>query len=282
VGEGGPLGAADDVLGVFAFALEEHVGFADGVGLGVDLLAVEAGLDGFAAGGGELAKGLLGDGEHAAGAARAVIEEVGARFDFLCNRQEDQIRHELHGVTGSPVLARFLVVLLVKPADELLEERPHGVVVEAGRADVDLRREELLDERAECVGFGELGDLVAKLEVLQDVLDVRGESVEIGLEVGLELLLARAGLEVTEGELRCVVEGLARGLAKGSVLVRDLGLIERGLHLEHGLLRRLEHRVQSPQDHHGQDHVPVFPANVEIPEDVVRDTPDEVGDPREL
>jgi hypothetical protein len=41
----GPLGAADDVVGALAFALEQHVGLADGVGLGVDLLAVEVAPD---------------------------------------------------------------------------------------------------------------------------------------------------------------------------------------------------------------------------------------------
>jgi hypothetical protein len=43
-------------------------------------------------------------------------------------------------------------------------------------------------------------DLVAELEVLEDVLDVGREAVEVGLEVGLELLLAGAGLEVAQGE----------------------------------------------------------------------------------
>jgi hypothetical protein len=79
------------------------------------------------------------------------------------------------------------------------------VVVEAGVLDravavqdrvgaqVDVGREELLDQRAERVGLREPRDLVAELEVLEDVLDVGREAVEVGLEVGLELLLAGAG-----------------------------------------------------------------------------------------
>ena len=39
------LRAADDVVGRVALALEQQVGLADGVGLGVDLLAVEVGGD---------------------------------------------------------------------------------------------------------------------------------------------------------------------------------------------------------------------------------------------
>ena len=43
VRERGPFRAADDVVGALALAFEQHVGLADGVGLGVDLLAVELG-----------------------------------------------------------------------------------------------------------------------------------------------------------------------------------------------------------------------------------------------
>ena len=41
VRERGPFRAADDVVGALALAFEQHVRLADGVGLGVDLLAVE-------------------------------------------------------------------------------------------------------------------------------------------------------------------------------------------------------------------------------------------------
>ena len=85
----------------------------------------------FAVLGGQLLEGLLGDGQHAAGAAGAVVEEVGARLDLVGDRQEDQAGHELDGVAGRPVLAGLLVVLLVEAADQLLEDGAHGVVVEA-------------------------------------------------------------------------------------------------------------------------------------------------------
>ena len=72
--------------------------------------------------------------------------------------------------------------------------------------------EELLDQRAERVGLREARDLVAELEVVEDVLHVGREAVEVGLEVGLELLLAAARLEVAQRELRGVVERLPGGL----------------------------------------------------------------------
>ena len=45
VRERGPFRAADDVVGALALAFEQHVCLADGVGLGIDLLAVEQALD---------------------------------------------------------------------------------------------------------------------------------------------------------------------------------------------------------------------------------------------
>ena len=66
VGECGPFRAADDVVGALAFALEEHVGLADGVRFGVDLLAVQQAPDLLAALVANGTERLLGDGEHAA------------------------------------------------------------------------------------------------------------------------------------------------------------------------------------------------------------------------
>ncbi len=242
----------------------------------------------------ELQQGLLGDGEHAAGAAGAVVEEIGGGFDLVRHGEEDQLRHQLHGVTRRPVLARLLVVLLVEAADELLEDRAHRVVVEAGMlhravavqhgvgAQVDVRREELLDQRAERVRFREARDLVAELEALEDVLHVGGEAIEIGLEVGAELLLAGSGLERAKGELRGVVERLAGFLAEGSVLMDDPRLVERGLHGEHGRLGRFEQGIEPAQHRHGKDDVPVLAADVEVAQNVVGNPPEEVDDPAQL
>ena len=149
------------------------------------------------------------------------------------------------------------------------------------RAQVNVGRGELLDQRAQGIGLGEARDLVAELEVLEDVLHVGREPVEVVLEVGSELLAACPGAEVVEGELRRVVERLAGRLPERSLLLDDAQLVEPSLHVEDGLLGGLEHRVEAPQDGHGQDDVAVLAADVDIAEDIVRDAPDVVGDPVE-
>ena len=192
------------------------------------------------------------------------------------------------------MLAGFLVVLFVEAPDQLLEHGPHAVVVEARMFDrairvlhgigteIDVRRKKFLDQRSERVGFREPRDLVAEFEILEDVLDVRGEPVEVGFEVGLELLLAGSRLQIAQRKLRGIVERLAGGLSKSLILMNDLRLVERRLHIEHGLLGRLEDCVEAAQNRHRKDHIAVLAANIQVAEHVVRNAPDEVSDPVQL
>ena len=215
--------SADDVVCGVAFALEQQVGLADGVGFGVDFLAVEMGGDLFAPFPGEFPERVFGHGQHAAGAAGAVIEQVGAGLDLIGNRQEEEIGHQLDGVARRPVFAGFFVVFLVEPSHQLLKDRAHAVIVEAGVLDgavgilhrigaqVDVGCGQFLDQRAERVGFGEARDLVVEFEVFEDVLDVGREAVQVCLEVRPKLLLSGAGFQVPQGERGRVVEGVLRG-----------------------------------------------------------------------
>ena len=65
--------------------------FADGVGLGVDLRPVQVRGALLAVLGGELSQRLLVHGQHASGAARAVVQRVGAGADLVGDGQEDQL-----------------------------------------------------------------------------------------------------------------------------------------------------------------------------------------------
>lgn len=182
--QGRPFRAADQVVSRLALAFEQEVGFGDCVGFGVDLLAVEVGGDLLAARRGEVVQGLLGDSQHAASAAGAVIEEISARLDSVGNWQQHEPRHQLDGIARRPVLARLLVVLLVEAAHQLFEDRPHRMVVEALEpdgpvralhrvgAEIDRGIEELLDQRTERVGPRKPRELIAELETLEDLLHV--------------------------------------------------------------------------------------------------------------
>lgn len=76
--------------------------------------------------------------------------------------------------------------------------------------------------------------------------------------------------------------GGAAAVSAPEALVDDTRLVERGLHVEDGLLRRLQHCVEPAQNRHRQDHVAVLAADVEVPKNIVSDAPGEVGDPAQL
>jgi hypothetical protein len=152
------------------------------------------------------------------------------------------------------------------------------VVVDARRREVDGGIEKLADQRADGVGPRERGELVTELEVLEDILDVGREAVEVVLEIREELLLAPSRPEVTQGELRGVVERLTSGIAQGGALLGDVRLVEHLPGGEHPRLGRLEDGIHAPDDEHRQDHVRVLAALEEVAQDVIGDAPDEGDD----
>ena len=54
------------------------------------------------------------------------------------------------------------------------------------------------------------------------------------------------------------------------------------LHVQHGLLGRLQHGIEAADDDHRQDDIAVLAADVDIAQDVIGDAPDEIGDPVQL
>ena len=287
VGEGR---AEPDVVRLVALALEDEVGLADGVGLRVHLLPEQVDRHVLVAPTGEPGKRLFRDRQHPARTAGAVVDKVRARLDLIGHRLEDEVRHKLHHVARREVFARLLVVLLVEPPDELLEDGAHRVVVEPFEPDgavpvhdgpgteVDGVVEELLDEVAERVGLDKGRNLVAKLELVEDLLHVGGEAVEVRLEVDSQPLLLGPVGKVAKKVRRRVVEGLAGGLAECGVLVRNPRRVEVRLHAEYGFLGGLQHGVESADDRHGQDDVPVLAPHIDVTQHIVRDAPDEVAD----
>jgi hypothetical protein len=54
--------------------------------------------------------------------------------------------------------------------------------------------------------------------------------------------------------------------------------VEQAVHVQHRLLGGFEDGIQPAQYCHGQDHVAVLAAHIQVPQHVVGNAPDEVGD----
>ncbi len=213
VAVGGEAVAEGDVLEVLA--LHHQVAAADGVGLGVVLLAValEARLRV------ELAQVVLGDGEHAAGAAGGVAE--GAHDAGLGERLavglEEEVDHQADDLARREVVAGRLVGGLAELPDQLLEDVAHLDVAHRVGVQVDLG--ELLDHQVEAVGLVELLDLGLEAEVLDDLARARAEAGDVVLQVGRDV----GGVvgELGEVEAAGVVEGLLGDVVEDRLEVLD-------------------------------------------------------------
>ena len=248
-----------------ALALEHQVGLADGGGLRVDFLAVEDRGDLFALLRRQFLQRLFRQRQHSPGPAGTVIKGICGGLDLVGDGQKHQLRHKPDRIARGPVLAGFLVVFFVEATNEFLEHRAHRVVVEPWELDVTVlvlhrlgaqvhsRRRKLFDQGPKRVALAEPGDLIPELEVVEDLLRVRGKPVEVGFEVCLELRLAGPCPEVAQRELRSVVESLSRRLAQGGVLVDHASAVKHFFHVQDVLLGAFKHDIEPAQHRCGQE-----------------------------
>ena len=278
VPEGDPLGVAS------ALGLHEQVGLADREGFGVYLLPEEVDiglrvhgpLAGLALA--PLARGdvLLGDGEHAARAAAGVVDAAhhAAPAELALVTRHEQIDHQVDDVPGGKVLTRVLVQRLVELADQLLENRPHGGVVDGVRVEVHLGVAEALDDLKDQPRLVELADRVVEIEFLQHLAHVRTEADDVAAQIrGDERRVLYQPLEVAIGG---VVEGEARGPAELRIQVLELALV-LGVGPQDLRLGRGQHAVEPPQHSQRQDHVLVLPP-LEGVADPIRHLPNKTHD----
>jgi hypothetical protein len=259
--------AARDVAGVLG--LQEHVGFADAVALVIELLAedLEVGV------GVEREEVVLRDREHAAGAARGVVEGLhdALRAQDVVVAREEQVDHQADDLARGEVLTRGLVGLLREAPDQVLEDRAHHVVRHDLGMQVDLG--EALHHEEENVRLVELGDLLGQLEALEeDLADVLGEALDVGEQVRGEVV--RIVEQPPEVELADVVEVHARQPLEDGRDVLQLATLNLRVPRKHLLLAGLEHAVEPPQHREGQDdlaEVVLF----EVAPQQIRDGPQE-------
>ena len=99
-------------------------------------------------------------------------------------------------------------------------------VQNGGKTQIDRRIKKLLNQGAERIGFGEARELIAELEVIEDLLYVGREAVEICLKIRPELLLACARAKVAQCKLRGIIKCFPRRLSQGHVLVGNASAIK--------------------------------------------------------
>ena len=211
-GEGVPEDDVGDVL-----ALDEHVGLADGVGFGIELLPVhdEAGVRI------EPMEVFPCLGEHAARSRRGVVDGADdtGLVQGIVILDEEEIHHEADDLTRGEVFSGGLVGKFGEFTDQLLKDRPHLVV--ADHLGMQINPGELLCDLVKQAGLDEAVDLGVELEPLEDVPDRSRECLDVGTEVLPDVILIAHQLFQVEG--RGVVKVLP-GLSQQERLGIDPGL----------------------------------------------------------
>lgn len=264
---GGEGVAEDDVGDVLP--LDQHVGLADGVGLGVQLLSKhdEAGV------GVDLGEVLVAHAEHTAGAGGGVVE--GAHHaglgQGLVVLDEEEVDHEADDLARGEVLPGGLVGQLGELADQLLEDRAHLGVADGLRVQVD--GGEFLGDEVEQSRLVEAVDLGVEVEALEDVAHGGRKGLHVGAEVFADIVLVAH--QLLQVERRGAVEESTRDLEEEGLRVQ-LRLFPLRLLRQHGVLGGLQHTVQTAEDGKGQDDLALFGLLVVATQEV-GDRPDKGG-----
>ena len=215
-----------------------------------------------------------GDRQHAARACRRVVHGADhgvARGQYVIVLDEDQVDHQPDHFTRGEVLAGGFIGEFGELADQFLEHMPHLRVVHAIRVQVDVG--EFLGDQVQQSVLGQPLHLGVEIEALEDVPRLRGEPVEVGVEVLLHvILIAQHGAQIHRTD---VVEPNLRDAQQErcGVDARRLLLADFGQDL---LLGRCQHAVHAAKHGERQDHLAVV-GLLEVAAQQVCDGPDEGG-----
>ena len=120
-------GAVADIFRVFTF--DHHIGLADGVGLVIDLFAVEIDIARCPNASLFCFDKLLRLCEHPATTTRRIVD-LHHRRQLLFHRVKDDVRHQLYHLPWGKMLPCLFIVLFVKLTDQLLKDIPHPQVAQ--------------------------------------------------------------------------------------------------------------------------------------------------------
>ena len=165
--------------------LDQHVGLADRVALGVEFLAAQ-----HQPGRGVHAHQVLfGHAEHAAGARCGVVEAAddAALGEGLIVFDEDQVHHQFDHFPRREVLPCRFVGEFSELADQLLENQAHLGITHRFRVEIDLG--EAFAHHVQQPGLVELVHLQVELEALEDVAHRRRERLDVTAQVLADVVL---------------------------------------------------------------------------------------------
>ena len=225
-----------DILDVLSF--DQHVDFADRIGLGVEFLPEQHQASGWV----QCSDILFAQAQHAAGASRGIVQaahDTGDGQDVVV-KDKEQGHHEPDHVALGVVFAGCLIGEFGKAANQVFEDQPHLVVVDD--AWVQINRRELLHNLVEQVGAVQLFDLHLEIVALEDIAGVLAKATDIADQICLDIgwVCQQPG----EVQFGTVGEALV-GFAQQEGIERNLEVFARLVLFQDGWLGRVQHAIDA-------------------------------------
>ena len=239
--------------------LDEHVGTASGVSLGVQLLAEHSQTSLRV----ELAKMILGNRQHPAGSTRRIKQ----RLDHTRPRQqlvvvdEQQIHHQPDHLTRREMLTSRLIRQLRELADQLLVEITHFQIRNGLGTQVKISK--LRHNQVQQVVLVKPIDLHVEVELVDNVTRRLGEPGDVVAQVSSHVV----GITQQRAERmpRRVDERLPSHLLQDRLTVLQCRRQLRH-RLKNLILGRLQHAIQPPQHCQRQNHPAILRRLVHTPQ----------------
>ena len=140
---------------------------------------------------------------------------------------------------------------------------------------IDFVIRKLFDDATQTLRLRQVIHHLAQMELVNDVLYIFAESIQIIGEVHLQAQRVCFALQRLHGELRGVVEWVARRLIEYGVLILNVVVVQHLLSCQQHLLGGFQQHVNAPQHHHGHDDFLILAFLEGINKHICRDIPDE-------
>lgn len=140
-------------------------------------------------------------------------------------------------------------------------------------AQVDIRRYEFLYNSTKNIRFNHRRNLITEFKLGKNLLYIRRKTVEIGFKVLLECLLFGATGQVFQTEWGRITKCLTGNITEGRPLIIDSCCVQLLLHIKDCRLGIFQHCVQTTNDCHGQNHITILAANINVTQAIIGDTP---------
>ena len=140
----------------------------------------------------------------------------------------------------------FLIIFLIKLTNQFFKNSPHSMIIQRKQFDgshcivridwlwtqVDSRRNKFFNNSTKNVCIYHCVNLIAKLEFLQNFLNIRRKTIKICFKISFKCLFLCTTCQIFQQKRRSITKRLICSIAQGRPLVCNTSLIHSIFHFK--------------------------------------------------